>query len=113
MFISLLERACEMIQSTCSDHIHLVQAAIRTAMQIHLCEEPGDILLFLTGEQEIEDACRRIQGRASDLGPEVGPLKCLPLYSSLPPDQQQLIFQPGNLLIYSILIYHISYIIYI
>jgi HrpA-like RNA helicase len=27
-------------------------------MQIHLCEEPGDILVFLTGEEEIEDVCR-------------------------------------------------------
>lgn len=35
-----------------------VQAAVRTTMQIHLCEEPGDILVFLTGEEEIEDVCR-------------------------------------------------------
>ncbi|CAN0494836.1 unnamed protein product, partial [Discosporangium mesarthrocarpum] len=25
------------------------------------CEEPGDVLLFLTGEVEIEDACRAIR----------------------------------------------------
>merc|ERR1712054_442803 len=37
-----------------------LEAAIRTAVQIHLTEDPGDILLFLTGEQEIEDACRKI-----------------------------------------------------
>ena len=30
------------------------EAAIRTAVQIHLCEDPGDILVFLTGEEEIE-----------------------------------------------------------
>lgn len=30
-------------------------------LQIHQCEGPGDILLFLTGEQEIEDACNRMR----------------------------------------------------
>jgi pre-mRNA-splicing factor ATP-dependent RNA helicase DHX15/PRP43 len=29
-------------------------AAIKTVLQIHVDEEPGDILLFLTGEEEIE-----------------------------------------------------------
>jgi pre-mRNA-splicing factor ATP-dependent RNA helicase DHX15/PRP43 len=36
-----------------------VEAAIRTVLMIHRAEEPGDVLLFLTGEEEIEDACRR------------------------------------------------------
>ena len=31
-----------------------VEAAVRTTLHIHQCEEPGDILVFLTGEQEIE-----------------------------------------------------------
>lgn len=31
------------------------------ASLISKCEEPGDILLFLTGEVEIEDACRSIR----------------------------------------------------
>ena len=29
-------------------------ASIRTVVQIHTSEDPGDILLFLTGEEEIE-----------------------------------------------------------
>lgn len=37
-----------------------LEAAIRTVVQIHLCEPAGDVLLFLTGEEEIEDACRKI-----------------------------------------------------
>ena len=37
-----------------------LEAAIRTVVQIHSCEPPGDILVFLTGEEEIEDACRKI-----------------------------------------------------
>ncbi|KAF5345483.1 hypothetical protein D9756_010451 [Leucocoprinus leucothites] len=76
-----------------------VEAAIRTVLMIHRAEEPGDILLFLTGEEEIEDACRKIKIEADDLvnqDPDsVGPLVCIPLYSSLPPQQQQRIFDPA------------------
>ncbi|KAK7027339.1 DEAH-box ATP-dependent RNA helicase prp43 [Paramarasmius palmivorus] len=75
-----------------------VEAAIRTVLMIHRAEDPGDILLFLTGEEEIEDACRKIKLEADDLinrDPDsVGPLTCIPLYSSLPPQQQQRIFDP-------------------
>ncbi|KAG6833159.1 DEAH-box ATP-dependent RNA helicase prp43 [Tephrocybe sp. NHM501043] len=76
-----------------------VEAAIRTVLMIHRAEEPGDILVFLTGEEEIEDACRKIKLEADDLvnqDPDsVGPLVCIPLYSSLPPQQQQRIFDPA------------------
>lgn len=76
-----------------------VEAAIRTVLMIHRAEEPGDILLFLTGEEEIEDSCRKIKLEADDLlnqDPDsVGPLVCIPLYSSLPPQQQQRIFDPA------------------
>lgn len=76
-----------------------VEAALRTVLMIHRAEEPGDILLFLTGEEEIEDACRKIKIEADDLinqDPDsVGPLVCIPLYSSLPPQQQQRIFDPA------------------
>lgn len=76
-----------------------VEAAIRTVLMIHRAEDPGDVLLFLTGEEEIEDACRKIRLEADELvnqDPEfVGPLVCVPLYSSLPPQQQQRIFDPA------------------
>jgi pre-mRNA-splicing factor ATP-dependent RNA helicase DHX15/PRP43 len=73
-----------------------VEAAIRTVLIIHRAEDPGDILLFLTGEEQIEDACKKIKLEADDLlnqDPDhVGPLACYPLYSSLPSQQQQRIF---------------------
>jgi hypothetical protein len=59
-----------------------VEAAIRTVLMIHRAEKPGDILLFLTGEEEIEDACRKIKIEADDMasqGPEsVGSLIASP-----------------------------------
>uniref|UniRef100_A0A3Q3WSV6 ATP-dependent RNA helicase DHX15 n=1 Tax=Mola mola TaxID=94237 RepID=A0A3Q3WSV6_MOLML len=74
-----------------------LEAAIRTVIQIHMCEEDeGDLLLFLTGQefQEIDEACKRIKREVDDLGPEVGDMKIIPLYSTLPPQQQQRIFEP-------------------
>ncbi|ETW76415.1 hypothetical protein HETIRDRAFT_389434 [Heterobasidion irregulare TC 32-1] len=79
-----------------------VEAAIRTVLMIHRAEDPGDVLVFLTGEEEIEDACRKIKIEADDLQNQdpdsVGPIVCIPLYSSLPPQQQQRIFDaaPGS-----------------
>jgi pre-mRNA-splicing factor ATP-dependent RNA helicase DHX15/PRP43 len=75
-----------------------LEAAIRTVLMIHQAEDPGDILLFLTGEEEIEDACRKISLEADQLSQAsslVGPLKAVPLYSSLPPQLQQRIFEPA------------------
>ncbi|RLP63856.1 pre-mRNA-splicing factor ATP-dependent RNA helicase PRP43 [Candida albicans Ca529L] len=74
-----------------------LDAAIRTVLQIHATEGEGDILLFLTGEEEIEDACRKISLEGDELVREqnCGPLKVYPLYGSLPPHQQQKIFEPA------------------
>ncbi|KAH7676381.1 RNA helicase protein [Dioscorea alata] len=72
-----------------------LEAAIRTVVQIHMREPPGDILLFLTGEEEIEDACRKIKKEINDLGDQFGPVKVVPLYSSLALVMQQKIFEPA------------------
>jgi len=73
-----------------------LEAAIRTVVQIHMCEEgDGDILLFLTGQEEIDEACKKIQKEVDNLGQEVGEIKCIPLYSTLPPNLQQRIFEPA------------------
>ncbi|GMM28126.1 DEAH-box ATP-dependent RNA helicase [Martiniozyma asiatica (nom. inval.)] len=74
-----------------------VDAAIRTVLQIHATEDEGDILVFLTGEEEIEDAVKKISIEGEQLVREegCGPLKVYPLYGSLPPHQQQRIFDPA------------------
>lgn len=74
-----------------------LDSAIRTVLQIHATEGEGDVLVFLTGEEEIEDACRKISLEADELIREqgCGPLSVYPLYGSLPPYQQQKIFEPA------------------
>ena len=37
-------------------------------MRYDMIRSQGDILLFLTGEEEIEDVCRRIRSEADALG---------------------------------------------
>ena len=65
-------------------------------MQIHLCEKvKGDILVFLNGQDEIEEACKILEMEIGNAGPEVGILNCIPLYSALTPAQQQRVFEPS------------------
>ncbi|RVD84943.1 uncharacterized protein DFL_003279 [Arthrobotrys flagrans] len=74
-----------------------VEAALRTVLQIHGSEPEGDILLFLTGEEEIEEACKRLRAEGDEMQREydTGPLKVYALYGTLPPNQQQRIFDPA------------------
>lgn len=34
-----------------------VDAAVKQALQIHLSPGPGDILIFMTGQEDIETTC--------------------------------------------------------
>ena len=71
-----------------------LDASLITVMQIHLSEPPGDILLFLTGQEEIDTACEILLKRMKELGPEVPELITLPIYSALPSEVQSRVFEP-------------------
>lgn len=66
-----------------------------TVMQIHLTEPPGDILLFLTGQEEIDTSCEILYERMKKLGPDVPELIILPVYGALPSEMQTRIFEPA------------------
>lgn len=83
----------EILYASTPEDDYLV-AAVRTAIDIHRNEPPGDILIFLTGEDEIEDSVRKIQDGTRHLEPTSGGTIVLPLYSSLPPAKQQRVFRP-------------------
>ena len=70
-----------------------VEAAVKQAIAVHLGHPPGDILIFLTGQEEIEACCFALQERLERLGEEVPPLLILPIYSQLPSDLQAKIFE--------------------
>ncbi|KAK6853445.1 ATP-dependent RNA helicase DHX8/PRP22 [Apiospora arundinis] len=98
-----------------------LDSALVTVMQIHLTEPPGDILVFLTGQEEIDTACEILHERMKAL-PNVPHLHILPVYSALPNEQQTRIFDPAppgerkvviatNIAETSITIDHIYYVI--
>lgn len=75
-----------------------LEASIVCVIQIHLTEPPGDILLFLTGQEEIDDACEALYQKMKDLGSNRIPeLIILPVYSALPSEMQTMIFEPTPL----------------
>lgn len=65
-----------------------VEAAIKQAIAIHLSHPPGDILIFMTGQEDIEATCFELHARMQQLGEGVKPLAILPIYSQLPSDLQ-------------------------
>ncbi|KAK1627176.1 hypothetical protein QYE76_001491 [Lolium multiflorum] len=72
-----------------------LDATLVTIFQIHLEEGPGDILAFLTGQEEIESLERLIQERVRQLPPDSSKIWITPIYSSLPSEQQMNAFKPA------------------
>ncbi|KAI3436603.1 hypothetical protein D9Q98_006020 [Chlorella vulgaris] len=72
-----------------------MDAALITVMQIHLTEPEGDVLLFLTGQEEIDTSAQILFERMKSLGPAVPELIILPVYSALPSEMQTRIFEPA------------------
>ena len=65
-----------------------------TVLQIHVTQKTGDVLVFLTGQEEIEAAAELLQERTRKLGSKIKELVILPIYANLPSDMQAKIFEP-------------------
>src|SRR3989338_5331898 len=74
-----------------------LEAAVRSALLLHEKEGPGDVLLFLTGQDEIEKAVAQIEHGVSLMGPDRAvPALVLPLYGALSPQQQEEVFRAAR-----------------
>ncbi|XP_053329339.1 pre-mRNA-splicing factor ATP-dependent RNA helicase DHX16 [Spea bombifrons] len=71
-----------------------LEACVVSVLQIHVTQPPGDILVFLTGQEEIEACCEMIQERCRRLGSKIAEMLVLPIYANLPSDMQAKIFDP-------------------
>nr|XP_002122847.2 pre-mRNA-splicing factor ATP-dependent RNA helicase DHX16-like [Ciona intestinalis] len=71
-----------------------LDACVVSVFQIHLTQPPGDVLIFLTGQEEIESCCEMMQEKARSLGSRIRELLVLPIYANLPSDMQAKIFEP-------------------
>eukprot|EP00804_Cyclotella_cryptica_P029443 CCRYP_011272-RB/>CCRYP_011272-RB protein AED:0.27 eAED:0.27 QI:368/1/1/1/1/1/11/21/1195 len=71
-----------------------VDASIVTVLQIHISQPmDGDILVFLTGQEEIETANEILAHRTKVLGSKIAELILCPIYANLPSEQQAKIFE--------------------
>jgi pre-mRNA-splicing factor ATP-dependent RNA helicase DHX16 len=71
-----------------------LHAAVTTILQIHTTQPPGDILLFLTGQDEIEATEENLKETMYTLGDKVPELIIAPIYANLPSEMQSKIFEP-------------------
>jgi pre-mRNA-splicing factor ATP-dependent RNA helicase DHX16 len=82
------------IHYTQQPEANYLAAAITTVFQIHTTQGKGDILVFLTGQDEIQSAEERITDVARKLGSRVKELIICPIYANLPSELQAKIFEP-------------------
>ncbi|KAL4080949.1 pre-mRNA splicing factor [Scleroderma citrinum] len=85
------------IHYTPQPEANYLHAAITTVFQIHTTQPKGDILVFLTGQDEIEAAHESLQETARALGNKIAELIICPIYANLPSDMQAKIFEPTPL----------------
>ncbi|XP_077142099.1 pre-mRNA-splicing factor ATP-dependent RNA helicase DHX16-like isoform X1 [Ranitomeya variabilis] len=71
-----------------------LEACVVSVLQIHVTQPTGDILVFLTGQDEIEACCEMLQERCRKLGSKIAEMLILPIYANLPSDMQAKIFDP-------------------
>ena len=76
-------------RTPCEDY---VDSAVKQALAIHVSQSAGDILIFMTGQEDIEVTCDLMEERLKLLNdpPE---LSILPIYSQMPADLQAKIFE--------------------
>ncbi|KAG4109571.1 hypothetical protein ERO13_1Z049348v2 [Gossypium hirsutum] len=75
--------------------ISYLESSLKTAMDIHVREPEGDILIFMTGQDDIEKLVSKLEDKVRSL--EEGSCMdaiILPLHGSLPPEMQVRAFSP-------------------
>lgn len=72
-----------------------VEKAVQTVVEIHDKEPEGDILVFLTGREEIDSAVQAMAERTAGLHPRAQQIMALPLYAGLTTEQQMYVFEPA------------------
>ncbi|KAJ8074805.1 hypothetical protein AAF712_003922 [Marasmius tenuissimus] len=82
------------IHYTPQPEANYLHAAITTVFQIHTTQPKGDILVFLTGQEEIEACHENLQETARTLGNKIAELVICPIYANLPSEMQAKIFEP-------------------
>ncbi|PIL22325.1 hypothetical protein GSI_15013 [Ganoderma sinense ZZ0214-1] len=80
------------IYQTTSSQPDYVDAALRTFFQIHTDQPPGDVLIFLPGQEDIESLEKSIKMYANQVPKDSLSILICPMYAALPPSMQTRIF---------------------
>ncbi|KJY01990.1 ATP dependent RNA helicase like protein [Zymoseptoria brevis] len=72
-----------------------IERAVKTVFDIHSSEPEGDILIFLTGREEIETVIEMIADRMPSLSNDADKILPLPLFAGLSTEQQMYVFEPA------------------
>ncbi|KAL4785474.1 P-loop containing nucleoside triphosphate hydrolase protein [Aspergillus varians] len=73
-----------------------IDAALKVIFQIHYKEPiPGDILVFLTGQETVEALENLVNEYATGMDPALPKIQVLPLFAALPQVAQQRVFAPA------------------
>jgi len=101
------------IYNTVTPQQDYIQAAIRAVVQILLFEDTGDILVFLTGQEEIEETQAMLDERLKAMSDQLvesdkvvelngtpdqkaAPYLICPLFANMPPSEQAKAFQTNH-----------------
>jgi HrpA-like RNA helicase len=83
------------VMHTVEPQTDFVEATISTVLRLHIEEGPGDILCFLTGQDDIEDAMQALKERMKRLPQQIHDFHVVPLYAALPYEKQLAVFDPS------------------
>ncbi|KAG1714843.1 ATP-dependent RNA helicase DHX33 [Nymphon striatum] len=73
-----------------------VFAALRATFQVHQSQDSGDILIFCTGQEEIESMAKKIRETSKHLSSNFKRVQVCPLYAALPSSDQLQVFMKAQ-----------------
>ncbi|KAF7325769.1 hypothetical protein MKEN_00427400 [Mycena kentingensis (nom. inval.)] len=82
------------IYHTAQSQTDYLDAAMRTFFQIHVDQGPGDVLIFLPGQEDIESLQKTIGMYAQQLPLDFTKVEIVPMFAALQQTQQQAVFKP-------------------
>ncbi|XP_052062495.1 probable ATP-dependent RNA helicase DHX35 isoform X3 [Mytilus californianus] len=70
-----------------------LKCTVETVMKVHNSEKEGDVLAFLTGQDEVEAVVRMLIDEAKKIPRDGHKMKVLPMYGTLPSSEQMKVFE--------------------
>ncbi|XP_077982513.1 putative ATP-dependent RNA helicase DHX35 [Glandiceps talaboti] len=70
-----------------------IKETVDTIFKIHKTEPSGDILAFLTGQEEVENVVSSVREQARHLSDKHMKMRVLPMYGGLPSSEQMRVFE--------------------